>query len=92
MQPGEDDSVERSEKAPAADALQQDLRDIRDGVAKLARDATDRLQAGAGEGVAAATGLARDALAPAQRFVRERPIAALAIAFAAGWLLAPRRR
>lgn len=93
MQAGDDDdAVERSEELRPSDELRQDVRELKDGFAKLARDATERLQAGAGEGLAVAAAAARDALAPAQRFVRERPIAALAIAFAAGWLLAPKRR
>jgi len=53
--------------------------------------AADRLRESATAAVDAAADLARDAVVPARRFVNERPIAALAIAFAAGWLLAKRR-
>jgi len=51
----------------------------------------DALRESATAALDAATGLARDAVAPARKFVHERPIAALAIAFAAGWLLGKRR-
>ena len=74
------------------ETLREDLRAVRDGVTTFARDAVDQVQDGAGDGIEAATAMARDALAPAERFVRERPVAALAIAFAAGWLLGSRRR
>jgi ElaB/YqjD/DUF883 family membrane-anchored ribosome-binding protein len=51
----------------------------------------DALRASATAALDAAAGLAREAVAPARKFVAERPIAALAIAFAAGWLLGKRR-
>jgi ElaB/YqjD/DUF883 family membrane-anchored ribosome-binding protein len=81
----------REREAPQPNPLREDLRGLGDAAARLARDALGQARSGATDGVESLSAVARDALAPAERFVRERPVAALAIAFAAGWLLARRR-
>jgi len=91
MQPSTTQTEPQAHDAPAPNPLREDLRDLGDAAAKLARDAIGQARNGASDGVESLSTVARDALAPAERFVRERPVAALAIAFAAGWLLARRR-
>jgi ElaB/YqjD/DUF883 family membrane-anchored ribosome-binding protein len=92
MQPDTTQDQPQVRDAPAPNALREDLRELGDAASRLARDALGQARAGATDGVESISAVARDVLEPAERFVRERPVAALAIAFAAGWLLAPRRR
>lgn len=76
---------------PAAQQVCDGVRCFGTGARVLGRDLFSEGRERASETAAVGMDKAAGALAPVTRFVRERPVASLAIAVAAGWLLSRRR-
>jgi ElaB/YqjD/DUF883 family membrane-anchored ribosome-binding protein len=92
----------RATLGPGGEKLREGLRELGEGLRVLARDAVELgrgrlddatvgLRERAGEGTGQVTQGAGRLIARAERFVHERPLVALGVAAAAGWLLLGRR-